>query len=54
MANPEVLDALRRGADVSNIFSDMPRAVGNSDPSEYSPAWDLQVASIATRRWPAA
>ncbi|MBA3619228.1 MAG: hypothetical protein H0W56_06475 [Acidothermales bacterium] len=41
--NPEVLDALARGADVSNIFSDMPRDFGNSDASEYSPAWDLQV-----------
>ena len=43
VANPEVLDALRRGADVSNIFSDMPRTSGNSDRREYSPAWDLQV-----------
>ncbi|MDQ3105906.1 MAG: hypothetical protein M3Q87_11995, partial [Actinomycetota bacterium] len=43
VANPKVLDALRRGADVSNVFSDMPRDVGNSDPLEYSPAWDLQV-----------
>ena len=43
VANPEVLDALRRGADVSNIFSDMPRNFGNSQRREYSPAWDLQV-----------
>ena len=43
VANPEVLDALRRGADVSNIFSDMPRSFGNSERREYSPAWDLQV-----------
>jgi hypothetical protein len=43
VANPKVLDALRRGADVSNIFSDLPSDVGNSDPAEYSPAWDLQV-----------
>ncbi len=43
VANPNVLDTLRRGADVSNIFSDMPRAVGSSNPLEYSPAWDLQV-----------
>ncbi len=43
VANPEVLDALRRGADVSNIFSDMPVTFGNSDQREYSPAWDLQV-----------
>jgi hypothetical protein len=43
VANPGVLDALRRGADVSNIFSDMPVAFANSDPTEYSPVWDLQV-----------
>jgi len=43
VANPKVLDALRRGADVSNIFSDMPRNFGNSQRREYSPAWDLQV-----------
>lgn len=43
VANPEVLDALRRGADVSNIFSDMPSDDGESDPLEYSPAWDLNV-----------
>jgi hypothetical protein len=43
VANPRVLEALRRGADVSNIFSDMPRNFGNSQRREYSPAWDLQV-----------
>ena len=43
VANPEVLEALFSGGDVSNIFSDMPRDIGNSDQSEYSPAWDLQV-----------
>jgi hypothetical protein len=43
VANPDVLDALRRGADVSNIFSDMPADDGASDPAEYSPAWDLEV-----------
>ena len=43
VANPAVLDGLRRGGDVSNIFSDMPKNVGNSNPREYSPAWDLQV-----------
>ena len=43
VANPKVLDALRRGADVSNIFSDMPRNFGNSQRREYSPAWDLQI-----------
>jgi hypothetical protein len=43
VANEDVLDALRRGADVSNIFSDMPADDGESDPLEYSPAWDLQV-----------
>lgn len=55
VANPDVLDALRRGADVSNIFSDMPRTFGNSDRREYSPAWDLQVgvyskAAVASGR----
>lgn len=43
VANADVLDALRRGADVSNIFSDMPSDVGASNRLEYSPAWDLQV-----------
>lgn len=43
VANPDVLEALARGADVSNIFSDMPRDFANSDASQYSPAWDLQV-----------
>lgn len=43
VANADVLDALRRGADISNIFSDMPRSFGSSKRSEYSPAWDLQV-----------
>jgi hypothetical protein len=43
VANGKVLDALRRGGDVSNIFSDMPSDFGNSDPLEYSPVWDLQV-----------
>ena len=43
VANPAVLDGLRRGGDVSNIFSDMPKNVGNSNPREYSPAWDLRV-----------
>ncbi len=55
VANPDVLDALRRGADVSNIFSDMPRTFGNSDRRQYSPAWDLQVgvyskAAVASGR----
>lgn len=39
VANPDVLEALRRGADVSNIFSDMPRDFGNSRARQYSPAW---------------
>jgi len=43
VANPDVLDALRRGADVSNIFSDMPTDAGASNRLDYSPAWDLQV-----------
>lgn len=43
VANADVLDGLRRGADVSNIFSDMPSDAGPSKRLEYSPAWDLQV-----------
>jgi len=43
VANPDVLDALRRGCDVSNIFSDMPKTFKNSNQRQYSPAWDLQV-----------
>ncbi len=43
VANPAVLDGLRRGGDVSNIFSDMPKNFGNSNAAAYSPTWDLQV-----------
>jgi hypothetical protein len=41
--NPEVLEALRTGADVSNIFDTFPTNADEADRAEYSPAWDLQV-----------
>lgn len=41
--NPEVLEALRTGADVSNIFDVFPTNELAADRAEYSPAWDLQV-----------
>jgi len=42
--NPDVLEALRKGADVSNIFDVFPATNERaSDRAEYSPAWDLQV-----------
>jgi hypothetical protein len=41
--NPEVLEALRTGADVSNIFDVFPTNDSAADRAEYSPAWDLQV-----------
>jgi len=43
VANPAVLDALRRGADVSNILDTFPTNLREADRREYSPAWDLQV-----------
>jgi hypothetical protein len=41
--NPDVLEALRTGADVSNIFDAFPTNEDEADRAEYSPAWDLQV-----------
>lgn len=43
VANPDVLEALRTGADVSNIFDVFPTNERAADRAEYSPAWDLQV-----------
>ena len=43
VANPEVLEALRTGGDVSNIFDIFPTNESAKDRAEYSPAWDLQV-----------
>ncbi len=42
--NEDVLEALRTGADVSNIFDVFPSTNERAaDRAEYSPAWDLQV-----------
>jgi len=41
--NPEVLEALKLGADVSNIFDAFPTNSDAEDRAEYSPAWDLHV-----------
>ena len=43
VANPEVLEGFRLGADVSNIFDVFPTNRRARDRREYSPAWDLQV-----------
>lgn len=43
VANPDVLDALFRGGDVSNIFDVFPTNTQAEDRAEYSPAWDLTV-----------
>ncbi len=43
VANPEVLEVFRRGADVSNIFDVFPTNSRARDRREYSPLWDLQV-----------
>lgn len=43
MDNPEVLEALKLGADVSNIFDAFPTNSDAADRAEYSPAWDLNV-----------
>ena len=43
VANPEVLEVLRIGADVSNIFDVFPTNVRVKDREEYSPLWDLQI-----------
>lgn len=43
IANPQVIEGLRNGGDVSNIFDVFPTATRRSDRAEYSPAWDLQI-----------
>jgi len=43
VANADVLEALRTGADVSNIFDVFPTNERAEDRAEYSPAWDLHV-----------
>ena len=43
IANPEVIEVLRNGGDVSNIFDVFPTNARERDRAEYSPAWDLQV-----------
>ena len=43
VSNPRVLEALARGADVSNIFDVFPTNTLPADRREYSPIWDLQV-----------
>jgi hypothetical protein len=41
--NADVLEALKQGADVSNIFDAFPTNSDSTDRAEYSPAWDLNV-----------
>jgi hypothetical protein len=41
--NADVLEALKQGADVSNIFDSFPTNSDSTDRAEYSPAWDLNV-----------
>lgn len=43
VSDPALLDALRRGADVSNILDVAPTNLLARDRREYSPAWDLNV-----------
>lgn len=43
IANPQVIEGLRNGGDVSNIFDVFPTNARERDRAEYSPAWDLQV-----------
>jgi hypothetical protein len=43
IANPQVIEGLRNGGDVSNIFDVFPTNARKADRREYSPAWDLQV-----------
>ncbi len=43
IANPEVIEGLRNGGDVSNIFDAFPTHPSARTRAEYSPAWDLQV-----------
>jgi len=49
VANPEVLEGFRRGADVSNIFDAFPSHPSARVRREYSPAWDLQVGVYSRR-----
>lgn len=49
VANPEVLEGFRLGADVSNIFDVFPTNRRKRDRREYSPAWDLQVGVYSRR-----
>ncbi len=49
VANPEVLEGFRLGADVSNIFDVFPTNRRERDRREYSPAWDLQVGVYSRR-----
>ncbi len=43
IANRDVIEGLRNGGDVSNIFDIFPTNTSAGDRNEYSPAWDLQV-----------
>jgi hypothetical protein len=43
VANADVLEALKQGADVSNVFDAFPTNGSSEDRAEYSPAWDLNV-----------
>lgn len=43
MAHADVLEGLKLGADVSNIFDAFPTNSDSADRAEYSPAWDLNV-----------
>jgi len=49
VANPRVLEALRRGADVSNIFDVFPTNAQARDRRDCSPSWDLQVGVYTDR-----
>lgn len=43
VANADVLEGLKQGADVSNVFDAFPTNSDAEDRAEYSPAWDLNV-----------
>ncbi len=49
IANPQVIEGLRNGGDVSNIFDVFPTNARERDRREYSPAWDLQVGVYSDR-----
>ena len=49
IANPQVIEGLRNGGDVSNIFDVFPTNARQRDRAEYSPAWDLQVGVYSDR-----